>query len=341
MKKTKKTMLIYIIAVVLLSLVGLWFISANKDTGVKVTPYNSPYGFTSGFGIQATTDDTTVEMRKELLLYVSDLSEPITLTFNNTQAEKERQVILTVYFDYKQIDFKVADENAYSPEYVFNIGGSQQVSIPIYLSKDIDHNESHYHKLMVSFVTGYDKQACDFATVENGYGITGLYDIVFDKSVLETNETETYGKPQNMSQPENIYKFKSAPLVLNTDYKNIEQQKDKDYGIDLPDSLLTVSTNETFDLMYNITNPGTYENALLIISVNYEQTSIEDADYLIVDLEKESVNNGKLTLTAPPEPGFYEVIGYVVFSPFDIFGDKLTGSHIAQTSYRFTLEVTD
>lgn len=338
--KTKKNIFLPISITLLVAVIIsiMWYLRISNTSKVNVSSYKSPYGFTTGFGLKATTEDTLPEMLKEFLLNYSDFDKPITLTFNNTQTEKEREVILTLYLDYKQINFKVTD-NKYSNEYVFNIDGSQQIELPVYLDKTLVPNDDKYHKLMISFVTGYDKKAYQFEKVENQYGITCSYDIIFNKSALNSQIDDIKDYIKN-NYPDNYFEFQSEPIILNTDYNNKAQKKDKDFGISLPNNLVTISKGNALDLMYNITNYNNFKNALLVITVDYKQEKINNDDCYIMTLGENGVYNGKISLSMPNQTGYYEVIGYVIYNPYEKISTDLGNSKV-NTSYRFTVNITD
>lgn len=79
---------------------------------------------------------------------------------------------------------------------------------------------------------------------------------------------------------------------------------------------------------------GAADSQLLIVTLNYHQTQINNADYLLVDTEASKTAYGTLALTAPSEKGLYEICALVVPDP-----TKPNDFLPLENAYRFTLNV--
>ena len=93
--------------------------------------------------------------------------------------------------------------------------------------------------------------------------------------------------------------------------------------------------------MYNISNIE-FDSALIILTVGFEQTNINEKIYEVVELnQSNSVFNDSFEFVAPSEPGKYEVIAYLVHDPFKTMQSTDLSNSTVGHSQRFTLEVTD
>lgn len=86
--------------------------------------------------------------------------------------------------------------------------------------------------------------------------------------------------------------------------------------------------------IYRIGQIGAADSQLLIVTLNYHQTQINNADYLLVDTEASKTAYGTLALTAPSEKGLYEICALVVPDP-----TKPNDFLPLENAYRFTLNV--
>ncbi|WP_333510977.1 hypothetical protein [Thermoanaerobacterium saccharolyticum] len=61
---------------------------------------------------------------------------------------------------------------------------------------------------------------------------------------------------------------------------------------------------------------------LLLTTIGYKQTLINNRPYLLLELPKGSTGIEEMELTAPDKPELYEIISYSVCSPFNKFDGK-------------------
>lgn len=117
-------------------------------------------------------------------------------------------------------------------------------------------------------------------------------------------------------------------IMINTDF---DENAD---GVKLPPPEINAKAGSTVNLAYRIGQIGAADSQLLIVTLNYHQTQINNADYLLVDTEASKTAYGTLALTAPSEKGLYEICALVVPDP-----TKPNDFLPLENAYRFTLNV--
>ena len=216
-------------------------------------------------------------------------------------------MVMTVYYNYEQIDFKLNLEDDYTNQYVFDIKDGELIEETLYLDSTIEMNEC-MNKLMISFTSGYDTHQSDLDTYPTDeYGVTVIYDLCFTNIFNEDNSKVCVERTEP-SIPTNVFQdFVSLPLIINMDYENkLQNQK----LIASPENVLQVQSNEKI--------------------------------YEVVELnQSNSVFNDSFEFVAPSEPGKYEVIAYLVHDPFKTMQSTDLSNSTVGHSQRFTLEVTD
>ncbi|MBQ1787092.1 MAG: hypothetical protein II005_10295 [Turicibacter sp.] len=306
----------------------------NSDLDLKNTNYFEGYDTVYSVGVSNQNSDTDLKNNQQLA--VTNLSEPFNFYFRNQG--KDRKMVMTVYYNYEQIDFKLNLEDDYTNQYVFDIKDGELIEETLYLDSTIEMNEC-MNKLMISFTSGYDTHQSDLDTYPTDeYGVTVIYDLFFTNIFNEDNGKVCVERTEP-SIPTNVFQdFVSLPLIINMDYENkLQNQK----LIAVPESVLQVQSNEKINLMYNISNIE-FDSALIILTVGFEQTNINEKIYEVVELnQSNSVFNDSFEFVAPSEPGKYEVIAYLVHDPFKTMQSTDLSNSTVGHSQRFTLEVTD
>ena len=265
-------------------------------------------------------------------VYIYDTNIPLEVNFSNSG--KDRTAILTVYYDYQPVSFKVGSSDEYVYSYIFNIENGNSIHIPILLDENILKDEN-IHKLTICIQTGYNENAVDYENFSNFYGISLNYDIKYQENANENISTTTFDeeifKPE---KPDDIFYFETGiNFMLNMDYENKTQKEEN--LIFFPDKLIKLESGDNLDLMYNIYNTN-YENALFFICIDGEQTYIDNKPFKVIQLEPNALSNGKITIQVPEEKGLYDVTGYLIYDPFK---KANIDNSTVYPSYRFTIEV--
>lgn len=306
----------------------------NSDLDLKNTNYFEGYDTVYSVGVSNQNSDTDLKNNQQLA--VTNLSEPFNFYFRNQG--KDRKMVMTVYYNYEQIDFKLNLEDDYTNQYVFDIKDGELIEETLYLDSTIEMNEC-MNKLMISFTSGYDTHQSDLDTYPtNEYGITTIYDLFFTNNFEEGNDKVDAASSEPII-PKNVFQdFVSEPLIINMDYENkLQNQK----LISVPEKNLQVQPNEKVNLMYNISNSES-NLALMILTVGFEQVKINNKYYEVIELnESNSVFNDSFDFVAPSEVGKYEVIAYLIYDPFKTMKSTSLFNSTVGHSYRFTLEVMD
>jgi hypothetical protein len=261
-------------------------------------------------------------------LYVSDLSKPITVKFNNNG--KDRNFVMNVYYDYQPIKFKINKNGHYEQAYKFDLTDGHEVELPLYLPDHI--KRSGAHKLMITFCIGYDIYAKELNQLIKWYGATTIQDVIFkpaSKNVHFDHQKE-YERPTGTSNLKYDY-------TLNQDY---------DYRIQhtgimpSPPVSLTVKPKEKFKLIYNVSYPEKKAGqVLLMATIGFKSSLINKKPYLLIKVPENRTAIGEINLAAPEKPGLYELISYSISSPFDKIDGRRLIDYSIQATPRFTLEV--
>lgn len=315
-------------------------LSGCSNDDVKVVEWdNSKYeSFMSSVGIDVFNDNSFDHEPHEKdaiyktnnTLYITDLSKPITVKFNNNG--KNRNFIMNVYYDYKPLRFKIGNKGDYEQLYKFDLDDGHEIELPLYLPVDL--NMVGAHKLLVTFSIGHDSHAKELKQVIEWYGASTIQDIVFESNTQQVlfDQEISFDEPTNEVNMQYDY-------TLNQDY----DYTILDSGVlPSPPISLTVKPKQEFKLNYNVAYSGENDGqVLLITTIGYKATSINNQPYLTLKVPKGKSVVGEATIQAPEEPGLYEIISYSISSPFDKINSQNLRNHTIQASPRFTLEVRE
>lgn len=307
-----------------------------SDSSQKIHKWdNSKYAdYSSSVGINVYNEHSFNTKDREDLncykanstLYITDLSKPITVMFNNNG--KDRTFVMNVYYDYKPIQFKIDKNGNYDELHTFDLNDGYEIELPLYLPQDL--TMSGAHKLLITFGIGPEIHAKDLNQIIDWYGSATIQDIVFNPENDEFDNSGKYETPKG-----------SIPLSYN-----YALNQDYDYSIltteimPNPPITLTVKPNEKFKLIYNVSIQEEHtDQVLLLTTIGFRHTLMNDSDYMLLEIPYKSTGSGPVELTAPDKEGLYEIISYQVCSPFE----KISGRNILKYdvgwNQRFTLEV--
>lgn len=330
----KRLTVLFFIVIIILSGCS----SFNKNINRIHKWDNSKYkNFPSSIGINVYNEnsfntgikDDPNSYKANHTLYISDLTKPITVMFNNNG--KDRKFIMNVYYDYEQIRFKINSNGKFDQKYIFNLDDGYEIELPLYLPQNLTKSGSH--KLLITFCIAPDLHSSDLNQTIDWYGSATIQDIIFSPENINFDSTKEFEVPKNLIKSSYNY-------TLNQDY---------DYSIlktkilPNPPVVFTVKPNQKFKLIYNVSSPSAKESSqvLLLTTIGYKQVLINNRPYLLLKLPKGSTGIGEMELTAPDKPGLYEIISYSVCSPFNKFDGKDLLSFNIEASQRFTLKVKE
>lgn len=334
--KTKITtvsiVLLILFSLVLLSGCGnMENASSVDDVAIEKFDNTNYKDFASSVGLSLYNENSTESLKNDDTLYITDMHLPIIAKFNSNG--KIRDFVMTVYYDYEQIDFQIGEDGISDKEYIFTLEDGYEITLPIYLPEEIEKDGAH--KLLVSFCIGSDVHAMNLEEFSNWYGFQKVYDVVFDVENTTFVEITDFNAPDKTVDL--LYSFS-----LNQDYSYsiIDTQI-----MPHPPKVLNAKCGETVDLMYNISNnvAGVVNNGevLIIVSVGFKQVTIDGELYKLLTIPDGKTGMGDLKIQAPQDPGYYEVIAYAITNPFtkNTFDNNISSE--LQSSYRFTLCVCE
>lgn len=318
---------IIVVAFCLASFMGC---AAKTERKVESVEYISPYivGGNDAYALDVTTDTTSSENHKNRKLFLESLNDPIIATFKQSGAD--RDIVMRVYYDYSPVAFRVGETGEYSEQYVFHLESGMGLEIPFYLSPEQISEDSNTHKLMVDFIAGYGEFAMAKERQSEFYGATDLFDLAYTE---DGEQTTILGSKYPLTQAEDYYDYINVNLLLTKDVSGVPQG-----DVYSPEKCYSATAGNEFKLNYLISNYDTeVESALLIITVGHEPVFINSQEYLWIDMKDRLLACGEVEFDCPDSCGYYDVIGYVVFDPFDFVSMSLRD--MPQTSIRFTLDV--
>lgn len=303
----------------------------NSPTSSKFTPSIENYKG-SVFSTVIGTDSTKNAGRIGSSLVLQNINEPIDISFGQTG--RDREFGLTIYYDYRPIQFKIGREENYIDRFKFSIKDSEKINMSLYLNDSEVIPDDLCHFLTFIFTPSPNEYAKDKKNVTYNSAQVYNYNLYFnnyDESKKFVNSNYTINTPYK------YYPYESNPLILNT---NITNEIDASEEVFLPDKCYRVNTDSLFEMNYILSNPeGNSQTAILFLEIGNEHVRINDQEYIYIDLNNELMANDKLTFLTPKEPGLYDVIGFVVYDPFLDINSNL--NQIPETSVRFTLEVVE
>lgn len=232
-------------------------------------------------------------------------------------AGKNRYMQLTGYLDYQEIPLIFLSEE-YNSDNIYLEDGDN-IIIPFKLDTDIDPDKNH--KFLISLFWGTDLHESDIQLQTNDYSLSYDFFIQNSKSIdcqLDIEYDTSY----------TFCDLDFPSIMINTDFN-----EDAD-GVKLPPSEISVQAGSIVNLAYRIGQIENADSQLLIVTLNYHQTKINNADYLLVNTEASKTAYGTFSLIAPSEKGLYEICALVVPDP-----TKQNDFSPLENSYRFTLNV--
>ncbi|MCM3216789.1 hypothetical protein WKH57_24975 [Niallia taxi] len=322
MKKIKITL--SVIFLLIISVVGLVFYKTNFEN--KTTPNSKAVEATAeeyGFEMEIKNNNKT-SVADTLL--IDKLEDTLYLNFKNNYIDGE--FLFTLFYDYKQIDFKIKDLD-YKGNYKFKLKKGEQISIPFKLPEEINTDE-FIHKLLASVVIAPNSHEKDLKLNSDFYGMVMDYEINYqqiktDNSIARPNLNDITTNTQLID-----LEFGSA-VMLNQDFnKNTNMAK-------YPPHAITTNKGTNLKLAYRAGTTYEAQQYLLMVLVDWKQANINNESFQLINIEKlNKVGFGTLNLQVPNKTGEYEVVAFLIPNPFE----QKTNDYYYDiaTSTRFTLD---
>lgn len=257
------------------------------------------------------------------VVYLNAISDNLNVQFANFTAN-DSEFILKLFLDYKEIGFYMNGElmNHYS----FPTKAGESFVFPINIDSTIELNHSHI--LTIAVLTAPQKHAKTSDLMSHSYGIVLSYELAPKSGNREIVLSDTFDEPLE------YLKLNYQGLMLNFDFEKTENT-----GVKFPPKDYIVTSGEKIELAYRAGNYDDAEDLLIVVLVDWQQQSINGADYIYIRNSPGYISYGTLEFTAPLEVGEYEVTAFVVDQPFNLKNPDSFHTH--DTAYRFTLTVQE
>lgn len=326
--KNSKCLIVIVLAFFLPLLVSCERNNENNNVYIHKWDNRRYSDWETSVGIDAYNSNSYKKINDKLnkansLLYITDPDEPITIKFNNNG--KERDFVLTIFYDYVQIPFKITADGIYDNIYTFALDDSYEIELPLFLPKEIDRTGSH--KLLISFSIGHNIHAADLEELSDWYGMGSVYDISFDGEADFSNKKIVYNKPSHID--DRTFNMLLVPDA-GADIINI--------NINSLPKMIEVKKGKPFHLTYRLSTDNS-EKVLFLVTIGFQQTPVDGVEYKLFTFDKNKTAYGDIQLIAPDEVGLYEVIALKILNPFEKI--QVGTWCDVKTSVRFTLKVID
>lgn len=328
LRKEKFKLIAIVLLVAIIIVCGcIYYVNRNSRSASELTLQREK---DTVYRISATSKSSNEAGRIGQNLIIENMDEPIEVTF--WQVGKNRKMLLQVYYDYHIVNFSVGDKGNYADEFKFEIDEDKEKKLTIFLTPDIIE-DTLCHRLIFNFIPSYDEYAKDKLNAYYNTTVSDMYQLHFGELNKEIQYSDKHLAKLDAQE---YYPHKSIPIMLNTDISIFEMEHFN--GIMEPEKHYIVNKASEFSLNYIVSNVEPMaDTALLFITVGNQETLINGKEYLWIDLKKNSMAVGKISFFVPDEVGIYDVIGYVVFDPFEPMEYDPRSS--VGSSIRFTIEV--
>lgn len=310
----KKISSIILAISVLLLLVSCGDTSNNDDFANEYRNYGNML-------VLGLVNDT--DLTENGVVYLNTISDNLNVQFANL-TDNDSEFILKMFLDYKEIEFYMNGE--LMNHYIFLAKTDESLVFPINIDSNIELNNSHF--LTVAVLTAPQKHAKESDIMSNSYGMVLSYELApkSEKRVIESTDT--------FDEPLEYLELNYQGLMLNSDFEKTENT-----SVKFPSKNYTVKSGEKIQLAYRAGNYDNAEDLLIVVLVNWQQQSINGADYIYIRNSPGYISYGTLEFATPLETGEYEVTAFVVDQPFNLKDSNSFHTH--DTAYRFTLTVQE
>ena len=329
MKKRKK--IIFVAGIALLSVITVLIIgavihhrsqkapeAATADDGKHMEGMETlyawnTYGYAFGFYPMSDRGNTryTVSMK--------DSSEE--LCFQVESAGQQREMSVQILIDYVQVPIIVDDEVHMT--YFFEADEHFSKEFTFRLKDRVD--ESRDHKITAILTIATDKYTTDIKEEypTSDYSIAYDMRLTFENSSGELVKNENYDYENVREQYEDMF----TGLLINDDLTDFKRT--------MPKKEITAAPNETITFSYHAGGYEECEEVIILLSLGMQQIPVNGQDFLICKTEDGMISNGTFTITAPSEPGLYELTGWIIDDPYTVKEQLIPMSAMP----RFTLRV--
>jgi len=321
----KIKLIITVILLLLISVVGLFYFKSNSENKTAPQPKAVEVAAEEyGFEMEIKNNNKT-NIADTLL--IDKLDDTLYLNFKNNYIDGE--FLFTLFYDYKQIDFKIGDLS-YKGKYQFNLKKGEQISIPFKLPENIETDE-YIHKLLASVVIAPNSHEKKLKLNSDFYGMVMDYEINYQQvktgnSIARPNLNDITTDTQLID-----LEFGSA-IMLNQDFnKSTNMAK-------YPPHVINTNKGNNIKLAYRAGTTYEAQQYLLMVLVDWKQAKINNELFQLINIEDlNKVGFGTLNLQVPKKTGEYEVVAFLIPNPFNQKNNDYY--YDIASSTRFTLDV--
>ena len=300
-----------IIMIVTLTLLLLYFHgkSNNKEANQEEWHMNG-----DGVYFNIYTEDTKGQ---EMTGIFENITSDTVFYASIQNSGQERCVKLACYLNYESVSIEMLN-SSYDNDQIF-LEDKANITIPFKLKDTIDSDKNY--KLLVSLFFGTNLHESDtqYETTEHtlsyDYYLKNSEDSAIRFDVSQDNSTE-------------LINYDFPGFVLNTDYSSASDD------VKLPPSEIKVAPGETFQLAYRIGQIGDTHQQLMLVTIDYQQATINGEKSLLIETQEDHTSFGLITLKAPETIGKYEICALLVPNP-----ESSNEFVPLENAYRFTLTV--
>ena len=257
--------------------------------------------------------------------------------------------MLKVFYNYAEVSFRPLNQETFNTEFLFSLSEGYQVHIPIQLSEVLEEDDYLNNLTIAIFGTPEHHTIDREGNFWQENELNDSYSLSDWGNGIVRNITITYGGTQTPvlhGIHHEVKIFENAEdQILHIDN---EFDEFHEYAIStIPSSPMRVSTSEEIELMFS-SALGSFEstevdNYLVIALMDWNQVEISGLPYLLVDVSETAMRyetrQGRFSITAPDEPGFYDFVAFVIANPVSPNTNELNRNIPHLLSFRFTIEV--
>ena len=291
------------------------------DSSTKKGNFANEYKNSGNMLVLGLVNDT--DLTENGVVYLNAISDNLNVQFANL-TDNDSEYILKLFLDYREIQFHINDDLVNS--YIFQAKAGDSYVFPVNIDSTIELSNSHI--LTVAVLTAPQKHAKASDFMSNSYGVVLSYELAPKIGNREIILSDTFDEP--LAYLELNYQG----LMLNSDFEGVENTI-----VQFPSKDYIVAPSDKIELAYRAGNYDNAEDILIVVLVDWQQQSINDADYIYIRNIPGYISYGTLEFTAPAEAGEYEVTAFVVDQPFELKDSDSFHTH--DTAYRFTLTVQE
>ncbi|MDO4489814.1 MAG: hypothetical protein Q4B85_01895 [Lachnospiraceae bacterium] len=248
---------------------------------------------------------------------IANVNEDTIFYASIQNAGKDRHMTLKAYINYREtllefLNTSDEDDNIYLKD-------GDNILIPFKIKTELD--EKTNYKMLISLFWGTDQYEAETKFQ------TSMYAMSYDY-LIQNDQEKNWADINICTDINTQYTESDFPsIVLNTDFQNSNSVK-------LPECELTVKAGEDFEIAYKVGHIKT-DTALLLVTIDYQQALVNQTEpALIINTPQGYLASNRISLSAPKQPGKYEICAVAVPSPAEI-----NAFEPLENSIRFTLEV--